>query len=110
MFVAAVVIGAIILGMRMVPVYVEFFAVKKALAAIATSSEATSPESIRAAFERKAAVEDIQTVKKTDLTILKVNGRWEISTEWQRTLPLVANVSLLFAFSASSSGNVATSE
>lgn len=110
MIAAAMVIGAIILAMRMVPVYNEYFAIKKALNVVASSGEATSPEAIRSQFGRKADVEDISTVKPSDLVIAKENGRWVISAEWQRTIPLVANVSLLFQFSVSSAGNLAANQ
>lgn len=107
---AVLVIGAIILAMRMVPVYNEYFAIKKALTAIATSADANSPEAIRSMFNRKASVEDISSITPTDLAISKENGRWVVSAEWQRTLPLVANVSLLFQFSASSAVEPAASQ
>ncbi|WP_374605340.1 DUF4845 domain-containing protein [Niveibacterium sp.] len=94
----------------MVPVYNEYFAVKKALAALASNAEANSPEAIRGLFERRANVDDISSVNKADLVISKENGRWVISAEWQRTIPLVANISLLFQFSASSAADAAASQ
>lgn len=105
---AALVVGAIVLAMRCVPVYNEYFGVKKALSAISTNNEANSPEAIRNFFDRRASVDDITSVKPSDLVISKENGRWSISAEWQRTVPLVANVSLLFEFSASSSADDAS--
>ncbi len=110
MIAAALVVGAIILAMRMVPVYNEYFAVKKTLNSLAASGEATSPEAIRNLFAKRSGVEDIDSISTTDLVITKENGRWVISVEWQRTIPLVANVSLLFHFSASSSAEPAASQ
>jgi len=105
LFVAAVVIGGLILALRAVPVYSEYFAVKRAVNAVANGVDALSPEAIRKAYDRRADVESIETVKSTDLTISKQDGRFVISAEWQRTIPLVANVSLLFEFSASSAAD-----
>jgi len=107
---AALLIGGLILGMRIVPVYTEYFAVKKALNGLASSAEATSPETIRILFDRRSGAEDINSVRKEDLVISKENGRWTISADWQRTIPVVANVSLLFQFSASSTSNAAASQ
>lgn len=107
---AALILGALILGMRIVPVYTEYFAVKKALAALASSAEATSPETIRILFDRRSGAEDINSIRKEDLVISKENGRWVVSADWQRTIPVVANVSLLFQFSASSTTNAAASQ
>lgn len=110
MVAGALIVCALILAMRMVPVYNEYFAVKKALAALASNAEANSPEAIRGLFERRANVDDISSVNKADLVISKENGRWVISAEWQRTIPLVANISLLFQFSASSAADAAASQ
>lgn len=110
MIAAALVIGSIILAMKMVPVYNEYFAIKKALNVVASSGDSTSPEAIRSQFGRKADVEDISSVTRSDLVITKENGRWVVSAEWQRTIPLVANVSLLFQFSASSAAEPAASQ
>ncbi len=107
---AAVILGGLIVGMRVVPVYAEYFAVKKALAGLASSAEATSPEAIRILFDRRSGAEDINSVHKEDLVISKENGRWTVSADWQRTVPLVANVSLLFQFSASSTSNAAANQ
>lgn len=107
---AAVILGALILGMRIVPVYTEYFAIKKALNGLASSAEASSPETIRILFDRRSGAEDINSVRKEDLIISKENGRWTISADWQRTIPIVANVSLLFQFSASSTSNAAASQ
>ncbi|GAA5184570.1 hypothetical protein GCM10025771_38930 [Niveibacterium umoris] len=107
---AILIIGAIIMAMRMVPVYNEYFAVKKALTAIASSGDASSPEAIRSMFNRKASVEDINSVTMNDLAISKENGRWIVTAEWQRTIPLVANISLLFQFSASSAADPAAAQ
>ena len=104
LFVAVFIIGAIILAMRAVPIYTEYFAVKRALTVLASSSEAQSPEAIRRAFNLKAGVEDISTVKAQDLTISKENGRFVISAAWERRMSLVSNISLVFEFEVSSAG------
>ncbi|MCX9158284.1 DUF4845 domain-containing protein [Niveibacterium sp. 24ML] len=109
MIMAALVIGGIVLAMRCVPVYNEYFAIQKAFKTIASSGEADSPEAVRKMFELRSAVDDITSIKKTDLIISKENNRYEISADWQRTVPLGGHVSLLFQFSASSSVKAETS-
>ncbi|WP_172197896.1 DUF4845 domain-containing protein [Niveibacterium sp. COAC-50] len=110
MIAAALVIGSIVLAMRTVPVYNEYFEIRKSLTVLATSAEATSPEAIRGLFDRRTSVNDIRSVSGADLVIAKNGARWEISVDWQRSIPLVANVSLLFQFSASSSAEAAASQ
>jgi Tfp pilus assembly protein PilV len=107
LIIAVLVIGAIILGMRTVPVYNEYFSVKKALASVVASGDAQSPESLRNAFQRRADVDDIDTVKAKDLEISKDGNRYVVAAQWERRIPLVANVALVFSFSASSSGDSA---
>ena len=96
-----ILMGAIILTMRCVPVYNEYFTVKSSLFKIG-SSGSDSPEAIRSAFQRQADVGDISSVTPKDLDIIKENGRFVISAQWERRVPLVANVSLVFAFQATS--------
>lgn len=107
LFVAAAVIGGLVLAMRAVPVYTEYFAIKRAVNAIASGADVQSPEAIRTAFDKRADVENIETVKPTDLIISKQDGRFVVSVDWQRTIPLVANVSLLFQFSVTNAADPA---
>lgn len=107
--VAVLVVGSIILAMRLVPVYNEYFEVKKALVTIASSGDVQTPESIRAAFQRRADVGDVASVSAKDLVIAKDGNGYAISVEWERRVPLGGNVALLFSFTASSSGTDAGS-
>lgn len=105
--IAVFVISCIVLVMRVVPVYNEYFSVKKALVAVTATSDAQSPEALRSAFQRRADVGDIDSVKPQDLEISKDGNRFVVSANWERRVPLVANISLVFTFSASSSGDAA---
>lgn len=107
LIIAIFVIGSLVLVMRTVPVYNEYFSVKKALAAVVSSGDAQSPESLRNAFRRRADVDDIDSVKAADLDISKDGNRYVVAAQWERRVPLVANIALVFSFSASSSGDSA---
>lgn len=107
LIIAVFVIGSIILVMRTVPVYNEYFSVKKALTAVVSSGDAQSPETLRNAFQRRADVDDIDSVKPADLDISKDGNRYVVAAQWERRVPLVANIALVFSFSASSSGDSA---
>ncbi len=97
-----IIVGCIILAMRCVPVYNEYFSVKSAFSKIASGTDAESPETIRSAFQHQADVDDISSIDKSDLEIVKENGLYVVSAQWERRVPLVANVSLVFDFEASS--------
>jgi hypothetical protein len=105
-----ILVGGIILAMRCVPVYNEYFTVKSALNKIAAGGDADSPENIRRAFQRQSDVGDVTSITPKDLDITKENGRYLIAAQWERRVPLVANVSLVFAFQASSSADASSSQ
>jgi Domain of unknown function (DUF4845) len=91
-------------GLKVVPAYIEYFNIKKAVTAIVRSGEArkATPPEIRAAFDRRAAIDDFSSVTGKDLEITKDGNDVVISVSYPRRIPLVANVSLLIDFSASS--------
>lgn len=90
---------AIILAMRVVPFYTEFAAVKRALVAAAAEGE---PQAIRQAFDRRASADYITSVSARDLEIRKdAQHGYVVRVAYEKVLPLVANVSLLFTFEAS---------
>ncbi|MEJ5270442.1 MAG: DUF4845 domain-containing protein [Hydrogenophilus sp.] len=90
---------AIILAMRVVPFYTEFAAIKRALVAAAAEGE---PQAIRQAFDRRASADYITSVSARDLEIRKDGEHgYVVRVAYEKVLPLVANVSLLFTFEAS---------
>ena len=100
-------IGAILgflflVGLRVVPAVTEYMAVQRAIAAVATEAggEATVSE-LRRNFDKRAYIDDIKSIQGADLDITKVGGKVEITAEYARKIPLVANVSLLIDFNAS---------
>lgn len=97
--------AAFLLGMKTVPAFSEYAAVKKAITAIATSVDPgnVTVTEIRRDFDRRAAVDDISSIRGSDLDVTKRGGQVEISVAYQRTVPVIANVSLLFDFRASTS-------
>lgn len=98
-----VVAGGITL-LRVVPAYIEFMAVKKVLASMAAGGDLDKPsvKEIRDAFERRAAIDNITSLKGDDLEIAKDGTRTVVNASYTTKIPLVANVSLLLDFNASS--------
>ncbi len=98
------VIGAIG-GMKVVPAYLEYFNIKKAVRSIVQSGQAAkgTPAEIREAFERRRAIDDFESVTGKDLEITKQGGDVVISFSYPRKIPLFANVNLLIEFTGSSS-------
>ena len=97
---AAIFIVLAMLGMKMGPSYLEFFAIKKAVTAIAQEKSTASVIEIRKTFDNRATIDDISTVKGADLEITKDGGELSISASYRREIPLVANVGVYIDFRA----------
>ena len=100
-FMAAIVAALGIVVFRAIPIYNEFFTVKKILKAIDVGNNDTTPASIRNQFILKASADYVSDIKASDLEITKENGKILISVTYSKTVPLFYNVSLLFDFEAS---------
>ena len=104
LLIAIVVIMFAMLAMKLVPAYVEFFSVKKILNAMGQDSEtkAMNNAEIRNSFAKRAEVGYVTVVKPQDLDIDRSGGNIVISTEYEYRTPLIANISLIVDFKASS--------
>jgi hypothetical protein len=86
---------------RAIPIYNEYFTLQKILRAINTEASEATPLDIRNQFALKAAADYMYDIKGRDLEITRDKGVIVISVTYTRTVPLFANVSLLFDFEAS---------
>ncbi|HSD36127.1 MAG TPA: DUF4845 domain-containing protein [Rhodocyclaceae bacterium] len=95
--------AALILGLKLVPVYTEFFAVKKAFNNVVKNTDPQAPATVfRQSFSKYAQIDDISSVDPQTIVVTKDSGRASLSADYQRTVPLFANVSLIFDFSVAS--------
>jgi len=83
-----------VLGMKLVPAYIEYFSAKKIVTDIAASGEADTPAEVRAAFQRRADIDNLSTVTAKDVMVSKD----EISFEYEKRIPLIANISVVIDF------------
>jgi Tfp pilus assembly major pilin PilA len=100
-FMAALIAVLGIIVFRTIPIYSEFFTVRKILKSINTESSEATPADIRKQFDLKASADYVSDVKSRDLDITKESGRVVVSVTYSKTVPLFANVSLLFDFETS---------
>jgi hypothetical protein len=98
-------ISIVLIGVKLVPAYIEFFSVKKILTAIAKDPgfETMSPAEIRKSFERRLAIDYVTAVDSKDLEITKEDGNNVVSVEYSQKIPLAFNVSACLDFEASTS-------
>ena len=100
-FVVAVVLVVAVVGFRVMPAYIEYFSVQKALGdALSQAREIGDTAEIRKAFQKRVDSGYIESVGGRDLEVRKVDNEYVASVAWTRKLPLVSNVSLLIEFEA----------
>lgn len=93
-----------VLGMKLVPVYIENAAIKKTLIAIANDpvlQNGTKAE-IRTSFNKRAQIDDISVVDEGDIEFNKENGQVVLSIIYSVKTPLFANISLYLDFNVRS--------
>lgn len=91
-----------LLGMKVAPSYLEFFTIKKAVVALSAEKRGASPNDIRKAFDQRAQVDDISTIKGSDLEITKEGNEIVINAAYRKEIPLFRNIGLHIDFAASS--------
>jgi Domain of unknown function (DUF4845) len=104
LFWGIVIIFVALLTMKLVPAYTEYFTIQKILRDIGgdPNIKSMSNGEIRDKFNKRATIDNVSTVKASDLEITREGGSTTISVEYPFQSKLVGNVSLLVDFSASS--------
>ncbi len=93
-----------VLGMKVVPEYVSYYKILKATKAVAAEAKDKTVSEIRTSFGKYLEVEHESTIKPSDLDISKEGNQVVIAFNYEKRIPLFANVSLLIDFSGSSAG------
>ena len=91
---------ALYAGIRLVPVYLEYMAVVRAMEQTATENGggSTSPRELYLALERRWTVEDIMSIESKEIEIRKVSGGFSMRAAYRAEVPFIGNVSLAVDF------------
>lgn len=102
-FIAGALIFVAIIAMKMAPAYIEFVSVKKVLQAMQQESlSSLSKKEIKDSFDKRRNVAYVEVVSADDLIIEKNDtGNTVVSVQYQVTKPIIANVSVVMDFEAS---------
>ncbi len=103
LFVAAVLIVAALVTFRMIPSYIEYYSVQKALEGAVADTNDLSAQAIRRAVERRLGADYIDSVDAKDVQVSKSGNIITASLAWEKRMHLVHNVSLVLEFEASAS-------
>jgi hypothetical protein len=96
-----IVLAAIgLFGAKLMPSYLDYFAVKKILAAMEQNGETKGTvKQIRDAFDRRNTIEDVKAVSGADLDITKEGGEAVVTATWAVKIPVIGNFSACLDFS-----------
>lgn len=93
-----------LLAMKVLPEWIEYGKVVKSVKATAQDSTLKdgSVAQVRAAWTKRAELDEIHSITAQDLDITKDGNELVIAFEYSRKVPLFSNVSLVFDFEGSS--------
>ncbi|ACT51026.1 MULTISPECIES: DUF4845 domain-containing protein [Methylovorus] len=94
----------VMVGMKLTPAYVEYFTIKKTLKKISQEPgfESMSRKEIMDVYTKAAMIDEIGDVNAKDLVVGKnAAGQNTVSIDYQKVIPIIANVSVLIDFTAS---------
>lgn len=92
----AIVFSALLV-MKVFPTVTEFIAIKRAV--VKARSEGTDLSSIRNAFDRSSAIDDIASITGKDLQIVRrPNGEYSVSFAYEKRIPLFGPASLVLDY------------
>ena len=102
--VSVLIIIVLLIGMKVVPVYVEYFTIEKNFRAMAQDpslATARRPELLRA-WSSRAIVDNINAVEGSDITFAREGDRLVVSAEYSVKVPIYGHVNFCFDFQPSS--------
>ena len=92
-----------VLGMKLLPSFLEYRSAKTAIEGIA-SKPGQSVADMRRAFDARAQIDDVQSVKSSDLEITKDGNAIVISFNYRKEVPLFGNVGMYIDYAARTGG------
>lgn len=103
--VLAVIGFAAYIGMKLVPMYSEFYAVKSALKGLKAEPGIANqaPAKIQDLFFRRLYISYSENVKPANVTLERADGGWVMSVDYEVRKPLLGNLDVVGKFSTSES-------
>lgn len=101
LFWALILVFAALLGMKVAPTVIEFYKIKKDCKAVISqlAKDATVAD-VRKAYQRYADIDSLE-MSADQLDVSKENGQIVIAFAYEKRIPLLANVSLVIDYAAS---------
>ena len=96
-FVGLIAVAAFAIGGQSVPIFLEYTSAKKA---IEKAKVETTVHGVSAAFDRAAAIDDITSIKGSDLEVTKRGDKVVVSFKYSREIPLAGPAYLVYRLEA----------
>ena len=92
----------IYVGMKVIPMYSEFYSVKKSMDGLALEPGISSatPDRIKALFFRRLYVNYSDNVKPENVKIERAEGGWHMTVSYEVRRPMIANLDVVGNFVA----------
>lgn len=102
--VSVVLILVLLLGFKIVPVYVEFFAIEKQFKAMSMDPKLRNPTrgQIAGAWAARSAVDDLRSIQPDQIEATREGDQTIYTGEYSVKVPLFKNVAACFDFKPSS--------
>ena len=84
-------------GIRLVPLYLEYFNVVKAVEGLKSDAE-SGPAAMRIALEKRFDIEDIKSLSWRDVEITKEGGSWAVHASYDAQTSFLGNVGFVVHF------------
>ena len=103
-FIAGLIVFAAIIGLKLIPAYIEYATVVNHLREIAHSPDArgASPKEIVSMFRKRAQIDAIEVVKADDIEVEKEGDQVTLRAAYSTKIKLFGNLSACIDFVATS--------
>ncbi len=107
MIVSGLLVFVAIIGFKLLPAYIEYFTIKRVISDIARAPDTRGGNAaeIRRAFDARANIDNIRSIKGSDVEIQKSGNGVILSASYSVQIPLFSNVSACIDFVAEGGGN-----
>jgi hypothetical protein len=102
LIISAIIIFVALIGFKLLPSYLEYFTVQRVVKDLGNSDElrGATVREVQSAFDRRATIDNITSIRGSELEVTKVGDGFEIVGTWAARVPLFANVSACLDFEA----------
>jgi hypothetical protein len=101
LFVAIVVVVVAMIGFRVTPAYIEYFAVQRAMEeTLSQMRDISSAQEFRRAIDGRLNVNYVEAVKPSDFEFKKQGNVITVTASWERRLHIAGNAFILLEFEA----------